>query len=201
MSLSNLEEVSVESVLLEEPAASVVPATPADVPTRSYHPYSWSVANRVLDVVDTLTGGRAGMLQRLSSYVVIGGVAAVVNLIVYYIVYHFVPVPGTDTVHLVVAFLCATEISIMANFVPNDYFTFRHVAGARQRSWLQRCLRFQLTCISGSALTALIQFSLVYLVHVWPLFAQASALIIVLFYNFTVHHLFTYRHVKTEKTL
>jgi len=201
MSLSNLEEVSVESVLLEEPAASVVPATPANAPTRSYHPYSWGVANRVLDIVDTLTGGRAGMLQRLSSYVVIGGFAAVVNLIVYSIVYHFVPVPGPDTVHLVVAFLCATEISIMANFIPNDYFTFRHVAGGRQRSWLQRCLRFQLTCISGSALTALIQFSLVYLVHVWPLFAQASALILVLFYNFTVHHLFTYRHVKTEETL
>lgn len=197
MSLSNLEEVSVASVLTEE---QTVPVTPTASPTRSYHPYSWSVANRVLDIVDNLTGGRAGVIQRLGTYVTIGGVAALVNLLVYYICYHYVPEPN-DMVRVVVSFICATEISILANFIPNDYFTFRHIAGGRDRSWIQRCLRFHLTSISGSALTFLIQFGLIYLVHVWPFFAQASALIIVLFYNFSAHHFFTYRRVKKAETV
>ena len=37
----------------------------------TYQPTSWLMINRVLDVVDRLTGGRAGWVQRFFSFAVI----------------------------------------------------------------------------------------------------------------------------------
>ena len=164
----------------------------------SYHPTPWSMINSILDVVDDLTHGRAGLAQRFFSFACIGGFAACVNLAVFYIVDHFVKLPVNDIVHNAIAFVLASEISLIANFIPNDYFTFRQMAG--DRSWGARCVRFHITSLSGTALTYLIQFSLNFFFHVPSFFAQACALIIVLFYNFTFHHLFTYRHKKPVVT-
>ncbi|HTK10321.1 MAG TPA: GtrA family protein [Ktedonobacteraceae bacterium] len=167
----------------------------------SYNPTPWLFVNRMLDIVDLVSGGRADWVIRFLSYCVIGGFAAVVNLVVFHVVFYNVPLPfdSQDAIlHNIVASAVAAEISILANFIPNDFFTFRHLPG-RARSWPARCLRFHATSISGSVLTFLIEFGFSYLLHIQPTIAQALALIIVLFYNFTVHHLFTYRHVATTE--
>ena len=52
----------------------------AQVRQPTYHPTSWLMINRILDVVDELTGGRAGWVQRFFSFAFIGGFAACVNL-------------------------------------------------------------------------------------------------------------------------
>jgi putative flippase GtrA len=195
MTQSNLREVPVVSdvlPVLEPEAENVQPLKSI----HTYQPTRWSLVNRTLDIVDSVSHGRAGQLQRFFSFVFIGGMASLVNLLVLYVVYYHIPLPVTIHVHYVIAFLLASEISILANFIPNDYFTFRHLAG-HQRSWGARCLRYHITCISGTLLTFLINFALSYGLHISPVLAQAVALILVLFYNFTVHHLFTYRHIKT----
>jgi putative flippase GtrA len=207
MSESILEEVSVASnVQVEE----VVVAEAIRLP--SYRPYPWPLINRLFDIVDDVTHGRAGLVQRFSSFVVIGGFAALVNLIVFFVAYHVIKMPAffvgkvavyhvgkipvSDMIHNGIASVLAAEISIMANFIPNDYFTFGHMAGGR--SWGARCVRFHITSIGGSLLTFLIQFSLSNLLHILPILSQAIALILVLFYNFSFHHIFTYRHVKLK---
>jgi putative flippase GtrA len=152
----------------------------------------------VLDIVDKQTNGRAGWLQRFVSYLFFGGVAALVNLAVFYIMYYHIlaffalksPVGAN-----VVSYIFASELSIIANFIPNDRFTFNKLPGAH-RPWIQRCLRFHMTCIVGSCLTFLIELGLSTFVHIQPIFAEAIATLIVLIYNFTFHHLFTYRHMK-----
>ncbi|HEY4388712.1 MAG TPA: GtrA family protein, partial [Ktedonobacteraceae bacterium] len=154
-----------------------------------------------LDIVDLVSGGRADWVIRFLSYCVIGGFAAVVNLIVFYLVFYRVTLPfdSQDTrLHNIVASVVAAEISILANYIPNDYFTFRHLPG-RARSWQARCLRFHATAIGGSILTFLLEFGFSYLLHTMPIISQALALVIVLIYNFAVHHLFTYRHVATTE--
>jgi len=161
-----------------------------------YRPTSWAIVNSTLDIVDSLTGGRAIWFQRFFMFAFIGGCAALVNIAVFYLVFDVIALPVSEPIHNIIASVCAAEISIMANFVPNDFFTFRHLSG-HERSWGARCLRFQITSIGGSALTFLIQFTLSHPLHMRPLYGQAIALIIVLFYNFSFHHLFTYRHVKT----
>ncbi|MFL5625421.1 MAG: GtrA family protein [Ktedonobacteraceae bacterium] len=97
---------------------------------------------------------------------------------------------------MLLASVFASEISIMANFIPNDYFTFSHLPG-HDRSWLARYARFHLTSIVGSILTFLIESGFSYMGHVPAILAQATALILVLIYNFSFHHIFTYGHIKT----
>ncbi len=199
MTQSNLREVPVASDVYEQPLAVLEPDVENVRPLKSvytYRPTPWALVNRILDIVDSVTDGRAGQLQRFFSFVFIGGMASLVNLIVLYVVYYHLHMPGSTHVHYVIAFLLASEISILANFIPNDYFTFRHLPG-HKRSWGARCLRYHMTSVSGTLLTFLINFGLSYGLRISPVLAQVAALIIVLFYNFTVHHLFTYRHVKT----
>ena len=164
----------------------------------SYHPTPWKLVNRVLDIVDTVTGGRADWVQRLFTYLFIGGVAALVNLAVFSLVLYGIHMPTNLAVlHNLLAFVLASEISIMANFVPNDFVTFRHLPG-RERTWAAHCTRFHITSIGGVILTYVLQFGLIFLAHVHATLSQAIALILVLVYNFSAHHLFTYRHVKPK---
>ncbi len=161
----------------------------------SYHPTRWETANRVLDIVDRVTNGRAGLFQRLFSYLFIGGTAALVNLTIFTVLYQFVPLPVDSRVHNILASTIAFEVSLMANFIPNDYFTFRHLDGHR-RSWFARCGRFHITSIGGYLLTLVLQYCFHFFLHIPPLFAQAGAILITLVYNFTLHHVFKYRHIK-----
>ncbi len=183
------------------PVSAVRSAAPAPTPssprivsaTQSYIDTRWPLINRALALADRVTHGRAGLIQRLASYLVIGGSAAAVNLAVFAIFFHF----HSDKVlwYWLLANVVAYELSILANFIPNDYFTFRHLNG-HKRSWLARCLRFHITSLSGVAVTFIISATLFHVVGLKSLVAQAIALVLATAYNFTVHHLFTYAHVK-----
>ncbi|HLY29761.1 MAG TPA: GtrA family protein [Ktedonobacterales bacterium] len=163
--------------------------------TISYQPTRWAVVNSLLDWADDLTGGKAGVLQRLFTYLLIGGTAALVNLAVIALLGHFGSINVKNLPYYLFANVVAYEISIMANFVPNDYITFRHLPG-HSRSWAARCLRFHITSIGGIIVTFVIASTLNGLVGLPFLIAQAIALIIAVFFNFTFHHLFTYRGQK-----
>lgn len=160
----------------------------------SYYLTRWDLVNRVLAITEEKTGGKAGVLQRLFTYLMVGGFAALVNLVVFGIMLGL-PLPLNDQVHNIVAYCVAAEISILANFIPNDRITFSHLPG-HSRSWYVRCLRFHMTCIAGTILTFIIEYVVHYRFNVLALLAEAIAIIIVLFFNFTVHHVFTYAHKK-----
>ncbi len=110
---------------------------------QSYHETRWPLVNQALAITEQLTGGRAGTVQRLFTYVMIGGTAAVVNLGAFAIFEHFGSLK-VFSIYSAFAYVTAYEVSILANFIPNDYFTFRFLPG-HQRSWLARCLRFHTT--------------------------------------------------------
>jgi putative flippase GtrA len=162
-------------------------------PRPSYQPTGVKVADQALDMVDNLTNGRAVWLQRLVSYLFIGGIAAVINLLTLSFVLNQIALPVSHTIHYIIAFAIATEVSLMANFVPNDLITFSHLPG-HSRNWLTRCLRFHMTGIGGVIVTLVVSGTLHLLLGVNATIAQAIALIIAVFFNFTFHHIFTYRH-------
>src|SRR5216684_5531635 len=146
-------------------------------PVHSYQPYPWPLANRVLDFIDAKTNGRAGWLQRFVSYLFFGGLAALVNLLIFYIMdYHVLASFTTNHAFLghTLSYVVASECSILANFIPNDRFTFSSLPGA-ERPWLQRCLRFHMTCIVGSLLTYLIMMALTTFAHVPSIISEAIA--------------------------
>jgi putative flippase GtrA len=186
------EQAPLEAASMESTFPMPVARQPASA-GQSYYDTRWPQVNRALALADQVTHGRAGLIQRLASYLVIGGMAAVVNLSVLATFFHY----GSANVlwYWLLANAVAYEISIMANFVPNDYFTFRHLAG-HERSWLARCLRFHVTSVSGVVVTLVISAILFHLLGLQALVAQAIAIIIATGYNFTVHHLFTYAHKK-----
>src|SRR5487761_2295413 len=55
----------------------------------SYFDTRWQLVNRALALTDRRTHGHAGLIQRLASYLVIGGTAALVNLSILAIFFHF----------------------------------------------------------------------------------------------------------------
>ena len=158
----------------------------------SYHATPWPIVNRALDMADTLTGGRAGILQRVFNYLLFGGFAATVNLILITLLYYKLQLPISSKVHYIIAFLIATEVSIMTNFIPQDLVTFRHLPG-HSRRWIQRGLRFHMTSSGGVIVTLVISFTLHEILGLQLTLAQAIAIIVALSFNFTFHHIFTYR--------
>ncbi len=198
LSATDIEEARWMDVTLKTRAAQ--PAGAADAPAarqapgsgKSYYDTRWPLVNQVLAITERLTSGRAGLIQRLFTYLLIGGTAAVVNLGIFAIFEHFGSLK-TLTLYSAVAYFCAYEFSILANFIPNDYFTFRFLSG-HQRSWLARGLRFHMTSLSGVLVTFIISWVLFHPVGLPLLASQAMALILAVFYNFTAHHFFTYAH-------
>ncbi|MFI5273746.1 MAG: GtrA family protein [Ktedonobacterales bacterium] len=188
---TSLGRGSTQPVMVVRPAA----------PPRSYHPTRIPLVNRSLEVVDRVSNGKAGFFQRLVSYLIIGGCAAIVNLAVFRLLYYIIPWPAASvtalgflSVRWLWAQAWAYEISILANFVPNDYFTFRHLSG-HSRTWLTRCGRFHLTSVGGIIVTTVISAALLYGLRMDAFIAQAIALILATAFNFSMHHIFTYRHV------
>ncbi|HEV2459246.1 MAG TPA: GtrA family protein [Ktedonobacterales bacterium] len=174
----------------DESRSRVVPLRP------TYHPTRIAVVNRVLDVVDERTQGRAGMVQRLFSYLFIGGCAALINLAMLKLMLTVLQKSSVDEhLQFIIASAVAYEVSIFANFVPNDYFTFRHLPG-HARTWLARAARFHLTSIGGIIVTFTIAATVHYVFKVEAFWAQAIALLLAVVFNFTFHHIFTYRALR-----
>jgi putative flippase GtrA len=175
------------------PTYATTGGAPVATSTTSYHPTRWPWVNRALDMVDRVTGGHAGLFQRVFNYLLFGGFASLINLFIITALYEWVKMPGVSSrVQYVIAFAVATEVSIVANFIPQDMVTFSHLPG-HSRSWLVRCLRFHLTSLGGVIVTAVVSFSLREKVGLQVTIAQAIAIIVALFFNFTFHHIFTYR--------
>lgn len=135
----------------------------------------------------------ADWFQRAFSYLLFGGLSVVVNLVVFSVMYYRVSWPADQQWRYAVAFAVASEVSILANFFPNDAITFRRLPG-HSRPWLVRCARFHLTYLLGTLLQLFTSFSL-HLLGSPALFAQAAAIGIVTAFNFALHHIFTYRSV------
>lgn len=158
----------------------------------SYAPTGFALVDNLLARADVLTHGKAGLLQRTVSYLIIGGSAAVVNLVCLWLFLDVVLRPLALGPRYVIAQIIATEVSILANFVPNDYYTFSRLPG-HARSWWQRCLRFHSTTLVGVAVTLSVSFTLFHWFGLPALVAQAIAILIGLIFNFTLHHVWTYR--------
>src|SRR5258707_14177650 len=125
----NVDEFSSVLADLEEPSLLLAstqktPVLPSDITSTpaktapSYQAYKWDLLNRVLDIVDEKTNGRAGWLQRFISYLFFGGLAALVNLAVFYIMYYHILaslVLKNETLGNTLSYIVAAELSIIAN--------------------------------------------------------------------------------------
>ena len=150
--------------------------------------------DNLLARADRVTRGRAGLVQRGVSYLFVGGFAAVVNLASFFVLVNVVRLPVGRNLHWLIAFVIAAEISTMTNFAINDRITFSRLPG-HARTWWARCLRFHSTAIAGTLVTLAVSFALAIWAGLYPVLAQAIAIVVALIVNFTLHHVWTYRRI------
>src|SRR5262245_6268073 len=113
----NLRDVFMEQSQLErhleDSASLILQEVPSDPLLPSYHPTAWSYVNRVLGIVDIITGRRAAWCQRFFMFALIGGFAALVNMAVFYLVFYVIALPVNEPMHNVIASVLAAEFAIM----------------------------------------------------------------------------------------
>jgi putative flippase GtrA len=136
--------------------------------------------------------GNYETIVRLFSFLCIGGFGAIVNLLCFSCVYYPLQEVTNSFIAYGTAFVVGTEVSIFSNFILNDRLTFGDL---HTRSWQARCARYHVTSAGGVLLTLGISFSLLHLLHIPALPAQATAIIIATVCNFLLHRFFTYGHV------
>jgi serine/threonine-protein kinase len=136
------------------------------------------------------SGGQA--VRHVASYLIVGVASTLVNLGCFQFIYGALALPLTETVRYFAAYLGAAEAATMFNFVFNDRYTFAHMPG-HNRPWIVRCGRFHTTVINGFVLTLVVSGGLHYLLGLHVLIGQAVGIFVALCFNFTVHHLWTYR--------
>ncbi len=139
-----------------------------------------------------MTHRKAGALQLLASYLLVGGLSALVNLVVFNAVYNRVALPLAHNIRWVAAFAAAAQVATIVNFVLNDRMTFHHLPG-HERAWWVRCLRFHSTAALGIFVTLVASFALHYWLGIAALVAEGIAIIVSLVLNLTMHHVWTYR--------
>ncbi len=85
--------------------------------------------------------------------------------------------------------ILASELAILNNFIWNDHWTFKDLAGG-QRSigqWAKRFLKFNLICLLGLTLNVLILNLLFNVFHVNEYVANLLAIVLVTFWNFWIN--------------
>lgn len=116
----------------------------------------------------------------------VGGTATLLNLTIVTM--------GTLFLHwaYVPVALGATEAGVLLSFSLNDRLTFHTLAPAAG-TWLKRCLRFHGGYVVGQVLTILLAGSMIAFLRWSPPLAQAIAIALVVFVNFTIQRFWTYR--------
>lgn len=188
---------TLEPVEIEQTKKFATPSYLQDAPTAKRSAVAPDVSNtfaidlayvRLTLWLNTKSNGHGDELMRIISFLVIGGSAAVVNLV-------GLAILNATIGHVAPFWVCstlATEVSVIYNFTLNDRFTFRSL-GANHHTWLMRCLRFHGPALIGTFLTVSISSTFHYRFHLRELFAQAGAIAIVTVVNFIMHRFWTFR--------
>jgi putative flippase GtrA len=182
------------TLALEDAAVTPAKNIPTD-PTNAA-PTLTDLYRRAYAVVDAKTGGKAAEVQRLVAFLAVGGTASLLNLACVWSFDRLLHPTSGLAVFLVLAL--ATEISLLANFLLNDRFTFRAMVGEHRTFW-QRCVRFHGPAMVGFALTLLISNLAHHLGHLTLTVSQAIAILIVTVVNFLMHRHWTYRAAKPAR--
>jgi putative flippase GtrA len=136
--------------------------------------------------LDPYTRGHTTEVMRVVSFLIVGGLGALVNLACVALLSRYTPLP--DYIYIVLA----TEVALLFNFLLNDRFTFHSLADSRRPFWL-RCVRFHGPSGLGFVLTLVISYLAHNAGHLSPVLAQAVAILIVTIVNFIMHRFWTYR--------
>ncbi len=131
------------------------------------------------------------VLRRYVKFCVVGGSGVVVDMGIIYLLAS----PSMLGWNISLSKVIAAEVAIFNNFLWNDLWTFRGLAGERNlwRDWLARFLKFNLICLAGIVLSVLLLNVQVYWLHLNLYLANFIAIVLVSLWNFFLNLRFGWR--------
>jgi dolichol-phosphate mannosyltransferase len=119
-------------------------------------------------------------LRHFFGFAAVGALGTIVNTIILFILHEYVGL------YYLAASIFAIEISIIHNFLLNEYFVFGAHQLYRVRSRYMRFLRFNIACAGGVVINLVILAALVEIFYVWYIIANIIAIGIAFISNFVL---------------
>ena len=131
-------------------------------------------------------------LKRFVKFGIVGGSGTVVNLGVQYLL-------TLAGMHYIFAGVIATEISIINNFLLNNFWTWKDNPAKTKRSFVARLLKYNSSMIITGIAQNLFMIFFTELFKINDLISKFIAIVIITFVNYLIHYFWTFKG-ETDET-
>lgn len=129
---------------------------------------------------------------RFVKFGIVGGSGTVVNLGVQYLL-------TLIGLHYIVAGVISTEISIINNFLLNNFWTWRDNPAKTKRSFVSRLLKYNSSMIITGIAQNLMMIFLTELFKINDLISKFIAIVIITIVNYIIHYFWTFKGSADEE--
>jgi dolichol-phosphate mannosyltransferase len=130
---------------------------------------------------------RKGELWRFLKFIGVGLSGVVVNLGLYALL------TRVFGIYDILAQAISVEVSIISNFSLNDYFTFSDRRMGKNKSFINRLLRFNLVSLIGYGLNLGIFALFTRVFHVYDIISLLIAIVVIMIWNYILSNVWTWR--------
>ena len=130
--------------------------------------------------------------MRFIKFGIVGGSGTVVNLGVQYLL-------TLAGLHYIFAGVIATEISIINNFLLNNFWTWKDNPAKTKRSFAARLLKYNSSMIITGIAQNMMMIFLTELFEINDLISKFIAIVIITFVNYAIHYFWTFKGETDEK--
>ena len=138
---------------------------------------------------------------RIIRYGIVGGVGILINEGALFLFEHLLglAIPRTSIFLYPVSWVCAFEISNLANFTLNQFFTYsEQVKNIHGREWVRRAFKGQLTSISAMLISLAVSWTLYFAFHVDEYVASPIGIVVAFVYNFFISNKLVFRDAENK---
>jgi len=131
-------------------------------------------------------------LKRFIKFGIVGGSGTVVNLGIQYLL-------TLAGMYYIFAGVIATEISIINNFLLNNYWTWKDNPAKTKRSFIARLLKYNSSMIITGIAQNLLMIFFTELFKLNDLISKFIAIVIITFVNYIIHYFWTFKKGDDEQ--
>ena len=124
--------------------------------------------------------------KRFVKFGIVGGSGTVVNLGVQYLL-------TLAGLHYIFAGVFATEVSIINNFLLNNFWTWRDNPAKTKRSFIARLLKYNSSMVITGIAQNLMMIFLTELFKINDLISKFIAIVVITFVNYLIHYFWTFK--------
>lgn len=131
-------------------------------------------------------------LIRFIKFGIVGGSGTVVNLSIQYLL-------TLAGMHYIFAGVIATELSIINNFLLNNFWTWKDNPAKTKRSFAARLLKYNSSMIVTGIAQNLIMIFSTEIFHLNNLVSKFIAIVIITLINYVIHYFWTFKKGEDEQ--